>query len=130
MKKLRAEINGENRNQPSYAVHKTIDGVVERRFTYVQSRYFYCHFYEQLAKETVDFKKLQHYLDEGINLRIVGYDGYNVTKDLYTHYTDPTKAFGHELVLYSLLVIANPSDYPWNVYKANHAELYDNMISA
>lgn len=127
MTQLRKSVNGENRNQPLYSVHKTIDGE-ERRFTYVESRYFYCHFYEILAKETSDFAKLKSYLDKGINLLIVGFDGYEVINDLYTHYCDEKKPFGHELVLYSLLTIDDPDNYPWNVYKKRHANLYEKMI--
>ena len=125
---LRKQVNGDNRNQPSYSVHKTIHGE-EKRFTYVESRYFYCYFYETLAKETDDFVKLQALLNKGYNLMIVGYDGYEVNHDLYTHYCDKMKPFGHELVLYSLLMIENTEDYPWNVYKGLHPHLYENMIN-
>jgi len=119
----------ENRNQPLYSVHKTLEGE-ERRFTYVASRYFYCHFYEALAKQTEDFSKLRRYLEEGVNLRIVGYDGYQVSKDLYVHYIDPAKPFGHELVLYTLLVVQDPTQYPWNRYREEHPDLYRDMIVA
>jgi hypothetical protein len=97
----------------------------EKRYSYVESRYFYCHYYEILAKRTADYAKLQRYLDEGINLLIVGYDGYNVTKDLYEHYVDPLKPFGHELVLYTMLMVEDPVHYPWNRYKQEHAQLYE-----
>ena len=126
MDKLRKEIKGENRNAPLYSVHTTLDGI-EKRFTYVQSRYFYCKAYEYLAKQTDDYKKLVKMIKGGINIVICGYDGYEVTKDIYIHYCDPKKAFGHELVLYSLLTITDENDYPWNMYRVNNEKLYDNI---
>jgi NAD-dependent dihydropyrimidine dehydrogenase PreA subunit len=50
-----------------------------------------------------------------------------VTKDIYVHYCDSKKAFGHELVLYSLLTITDEKDYPWNMYRVNNEKLYDNI---
>lgn len=126
MAKLRKEIKGENRNAPLYSVHTTLDGI-EKRFTYVQSRYFYCKAYEYLAKQTEDYKKLVKMIKEGTNIVICGYDGYEVTKDIYVHYCDSKKAFGHELVLYSLLTITEEKDYPWNMYRVNNEKLYDNI---
>lgn len=123
MDKLRKEIKGENRNAPLYSVHTTLFGM-EKRFTYVQSRYFYCKAYEYLAKQTEDYKKLAGMIQGGTNIMICGYDGYEVTKDIYTHYCDPKKAFGHELVLYSLLTIEDEKDYPWNIYRVDNEKLY------
>ncbi len=120
MAQLRKEIKGANRNAPLYSIHETVDGK-EKRFTYVESRYFYCCMYEKLAKQTAEFKKLQSYLDKGINLIICGYDAYDVTHNMYTHYCDPTKAFGHELVLYTLLTT---DEYPWRLYREQHKNIY------
>ncbi len=33
-------------------------------------------------------------------------------------YRDPGHPFGHELCLYSMLTISEPSNYPWNLYLA------------
>jgi hypothetical protein len=126
MKKLRKEINGENKNAPLYSVHKTLDGV-ERKFTYVQSRYFYSKAYEKLSKNTNDFDKLKEMIKNGTNLQICGYDAYEITDDIYNHYCDPKNAFGHELVLYCLLTIENSDDYPWNVYRKNNKKIYKNI---
>ena len=115
---------GGNRNIPVFSIHIAPNGD-QRRYTYQQSRYFYCHQYELLAKETHDFKKLCYWLANGYDLQIVGYDGYPITKTLMEHYMDPEKPFGHELVLYSLLSIRNPVDYPWNVFYRQNRELYD-----
>lgn len=74
------------------------------------------------------FKKLKKYIDNGLNIQILGYDGYPVEKSLYEHYLDESKPFGHELVLYSMLTVETPSDYPWNKYYINHSEIYENVI--
>jgi hypothetical protein len=116
-----------NVNIPLFSMYYDKDGK-EHRYTYIQCRYFYCHWYEKLAKETDDYKKLINKINNGYNLQIVGYDGYNPTKDLYEHYLDSTRPFGHELVLYSLLVIDNPDNYPWNIYYNKYNNIYKNVI--
>lgn len=126
MKKLREQVNGQNRNQPLYSIHLTLDGE-KRRFTYVESRYFYCKAYEVLAKKTKDFGYLRKLRENGTHLMICGYDAYEVTRPLYDHYCDEVKAFGHELVLYTLLTVKDPVEYPWNVYREKHADLYRNI---
>jgi hypothetical protein len=128
MKKLRADVNGENRNAPLFSVFLDTKGD-ERKFTYVQCRYFYCKAYEILAKRTGEYKKLLQMITSGKNIMICGYDAYDVTKDLYEHYIDPTNPFGHELVLYSLLTItpSGESEYPWDKYRKENSKLYKNM---
>ena len=126
------EVKKGNRNIPLFSVFYNQDGE-EVRYNYLQSRYFYCHWYEKLAKEEHDFALLNKLLDEGFNLLIIGYDGYEVdegdsTEILWQHYNDTTRPFGHELVLYTLLVIENPEDYPWNRYYREHPEYYTNVI--
>ncbi len=122
----RKQVNGKNKNAPLYSVHETLDGE-ERRFTYVQSRYFYCKAYEYLAKKTQDFVTLQNYIKQGYNLVICGYDAYPITQSLYECYCDETKAFGHELALYVLLTVDDASKYPWNVYREQHLDVYDGI---
>lgn len=99
---------GKNKNIPAYAVWRDPDRKVVK-LTYIQSRQLYCHYYQKLATQTQDYLKLKKKLQEGYNLNIVGYDGYPVTKSLEEHYLDPSRPFGHELVLYSLLV----GEHPW-----------------
>lgn len=115
-----------NRNIPLYSMYQADDGEW-RRFTYVQSRLFYCKMYEKLAKRTERFKKLHNLLKEGVSLQIVGYDGYEVTKTLFQHYEDASRPFGHEMVLYSLLKCDDPSKYPWNMYLEKHPDLYQGI---
>jgi len=117
-----------NVNLPLFSLYYDKDGN-ERRYTYIQSRYFYCHWYETLAKRQPEYILLIDLLKQGYNLQIVGYDGYPVTKDLYTHYLDPDKPFGHELVLYSMLYFHNETEkYPWNQYYQKYHSIYDGVI--
>jgi len=44
------------------------------------------------------------------------------------HYLDKSKPFGHELVLYTMLVVSDSKDYPWNIYYKNNKKLYENVI--
>ena len=96
-------------------------------FDYIQSRFFYCHYYEKLAMKTPEFAKLKDILENGYNLQIFGYDGYNIDRDIYQHYT-AAKPFGHELVLYCLLMIYNKEEYPWNIYYKENQGIYNNII--
>ena len=109
--------------KPLYAINFWSNGIM-KKYTYVESRYFYCHWYEKLAKETKSFKKLKEFQERGVNLQIVGYDGHAIEKGLYDYYIDDSRPFGHELVLYSMLTIENEEEYPWNVYKIKHKSLY------
>ena len=57
---------------------------------------------------------------------ICGYDAYQPDPaKLYEHYCDPSRPFGHELVLYTLLSVKDREDYPWRRYYREHSELYD-----
>jgi hypothetical protein len=115
---------GGNKNVPLFSLHIKPSGVAQR-YTYIESRYFYCSQYELLAKQTAEFAELRRQLDAGYNLQIVGYDGYEVTKTPWEHYNDASRPFGHELVLYCLLAIEDPHDYPWRRFYREHTELYE-----
>ena len=77
---------------------------------------FYCAFYENIVKNLDDFKILQEKINNGYNLQICGYDAYDVNTDIETCYKDTKKQFGHELVLYTMLVYPQ-EEYPWKKYK-------------
>ena len=109
--------------RPLYSVHSDSNGV-EKQYTWVQSRYFYCHFYEQLVQNNDDLKMLRKKLKDGINIQITGFDGWNVTRPLDEYYESTERPFGHELVLYTLLTVLDPKQYPWNVYYMKHKDLY------
>lgn len=128
MNEMRKKIpNLLNRNAPLFSVHETLNGE-ERRFSYVQSRYFYCKAYERLAKEKDSYQNLRDMLRNGENLIICGYDARDIEgQDLDAVYSDPKHAFGHELALFSLLTIENEVDYPWNRYRRNNPDIYENI---
>lgn len=109
--------------KPNFSVFYSKKGV-EKRYNYIECRYFYCYWYRKLVEKKADFKKLQQMLRDGYNLQIIGYDGYPITKSLYEHYIDPAKPFGHELVLYSLLV----GEYPWEIYREKYPDKYIDMF--
>lgn len=116
-----------NINIPEFSMYYDKYGK-EHRYNYLQSRYFYCHFYEILAKQEPDFIALKKMIKNGYNLNICGYDGYNVTNDLMTCYTDISKPFGHELVLYTLLTKENVDEYPWNIFYKENKKIYADVI--
>ena len=116
-----------NVNIPEFSVYYDKDGK-EHRYGYLECRYFYCHFYELLAKKEPDFIKIKDMIKNGVNINIQGFDGYNVTSDLWDHYNDISKPFGHELVLYTILIEDNPSKYPWNRFYKENKIIYHNVI--
>jgi hypothetical protein len=116
-----------NRNAPLYSLHLNLDGVPQR-FSYVQSRYFYCCAYEALAREQTEFRVLRKLLGEGVNLMICGYDARPVDEGgLDAMYADASKPFGHELVLYAMLTVEEPLNYPWHRYRRANALVYENV---
>jgi len=124
VKKLK---NSDNINIPLFSVYYDKEGN-ERRFNYLQCRYFYCHWYEKIVKTLEDFKFLKSKLENGYNLNIVGYDGYSIEKDLYEHYLDISKPFGHEMVLATMLIVENSNEYPWNKFKTENKEIYKDLF--
>jgi hypothetical protein len=116
-----------NVNVPEFSVYYTKNGE-ERRYNYLQCRYFYCHYYESLAQKEPDFTRLNKKINEGYNINIVGYDGYQVTKSIWDCYNDTSKPFGHELVLYTMLIEQNPKKYPWNIFYEKNKDLYKNIF--
>lgn len=84
------------------------DKNVPHKLTYIESRYFYCTYYEQLTRKLPDFKELQKLHKEGFNLNICGYDAFPI-EDITEAYLNPKHPFGHERVLYALL----SGERPW-----------------
>jgi hypothetical protein len=121
------DLKQKNKNIPEFSLRSDSCGR-HFRFTYLESRFFYCSMYERRAKEEKDFKELKDKIRNGVNLEILGFDAYPVTSPLQTHYEDISRPFGHELVLYCLLTINESKDYPWNVYFEKHKELYASFV--
>lgn len=117
------------KNIPLCSIYYTKTGSTPMEFTYLESRWFYCHYYELLVEKTAQFAELKQLLESGTNINIVGYDGYDVTQSLWTHYNDTTRPFGHELVLYSLLLVGdNKDELPWNIYYAQNLNKYEPLF--
>tara|TARA_R110001632_G_scaffold211680_1_gene337233 strand:+ start:1665 stop:2864 length:1200 start_codon:yes stop_codon:yes gene_type:complete len=99
----------------------------QKLFKYVESRQFYCNFYERLVVKEKEYKRLKNLVKKGLNLIIIGYDGldiedYGKKTDTFKEkieklYLDRTRPFGHELCLVTMLAFENPEDYPWRKYK-------------
>lgn len=107
--KIRHKFTG--KDKPEYFVWLDKNGK-EHHLNHVESRQFYCTFYERLASQTDDYKKLAQMILNGYNLCLCGYDAHelgNIEED----YLDTTKPFGHERVLYCMLI----GEYPWRKHK-------------
>jgi len=116
-------------NKPMYSVHETPTGE-ERHYTYLESRYFYCHQMETLISSTrpAQWSQLLDLLVRGYALQIVGYDAYTPRATdpdtLYEHYLDETRPFGHEMVILTMLCVDDTEQRPWNRFRREHAEIY------
>jgi hypothetical protein len=107
-----------NKNIPKFFVWVDRDGK-EHHLTYVESRQFYCTFYDRLARVQPAYARLCRMIDRGTNVEICGYDAHPLAKDetIEDAYLDPTKPFGHERVLYAMLVTADENELPWRKHK-------------
>lgn len=118
-----ANPKAKNRNIPKCFVWVGKDGT-PHEIDYVTSRQFYCNFYTQAVTQSAEFAQLEAMLAKGYNITLHGYDGYQPDDDtpeaLEQHYLDPSRPFGHELVLYTLLKYP-PEHWPWR----KHSQLYD-----
>lgn len=123
----KAYVQGVNAvNTPMFAV-QFVHGE-ERHYSYVESRYFYCTQMEQLASQTAAYAQLVEYLVHGYALEIFGYDAYEPDgvdpESLYRHYCDPSRPFGHEMVILTLLALT-ADDYPWRRFARANPGLYE-----
>lgn len=102
-----------NKNIPLYFLWVSKDGK-ENRLTYVESRQFYCTFYERLVTVQPAFLRLKQMWISGYDIEICGYDGHPMPEnDVEAAYLDSTKPFGHERVLAAILL----EKCPWHKYK-------------
>ena len=94
--------------------------------TYLECRYMYCREYQRLVVQESEFSTLRKMIEqEGCNVQLIGYDAYDVgQKTPYECYLDTSRPFGHELVLYTLLVESDPEQYPWNRYRRENPQVY------
>lgn len=87
--------DAQNPNIPLYFVWVDQDGQ-EHRLSYVESRQFYCHFYEQMVRGLADYKIICQMLADGYNLQICGYDArWPLEHDSFEEvYLNPARPFG------------------------------------
>lgn len=127
-KKITKNSNERNPNIPLYSVYYDSSGK-EHRFTYRECRYFYCKVYERLTRGSPILQYLKDLIRSGYNLQIVGYDGYDIdpNKSLLDYYYDTSSPFGHELVLYTLLVEEDYRNFPWNIEYERNKNIYEGV---
>ncbi len=96
--KKKVDSNG-NKNVTLYSLWGT------QKLSYIQSRKFiYCPIYADLVVKTKAYQKLKKKLNNGENILLLEYDGYDRgTRSLHECFNDVTKPFGHGLVLECLL---------------------------
>jgi len=75
------------------------------KLSYMEARRkIYCPLYAEKVVETEAYKKIKKLVDDGYNVQILGFDGYDYEgKTLKECFEDVSKPFGHELVLCCLL---------------------------
>lgn len=114
-----ADGKGQKKNIPLYFLWIEKDGIMNK-LGYIQSRQFYCNFFERLASEQEDFKELLRLHEEGTNLQICGYDAYAFEdgQSIEENYLDASRPFGHEKVVYTMLKLWDtPEKFPWRLHK-------------
>ena len=108
------------KDRPAYFVWLDKATGKEHHLNYIQSRQFYCVFYERLATKQQDFAKLKARHQQGEQLAICGFDAFPIpqltAKGIEAAYLDPAHPFGHERVLLALLLLP-PDQLPWNKHK-------------
>ena len=121
-----------NKNKPVFSIWVDKDGR-EHRISYIESRQFYCTFYERLVKREEQYETLRNEVENGTNIQICGYDARNMKDDMQDYetnkkninhmYKDESTPFGHEMVLYSILILKE-EDYPWKIQREEMGFLY------
>ena len=115
--------NKKNKNIPLFFVWKD-KNEKEHHLTYIESRQFYCTFYEREAWKNEKYIDLHQMNAVGYNIEICGYDGnpmidYNseisIEDQIIQAYLDDKVPFGHERVLATMLLI-EPCFYPWKIF--------------
>lgn len=106
-------------DRPVYSVWTDKNGSTYS-IDYITSRQFYCTFYERMVTKEQDFIQLKKWRESGYNLAIQGYDAYEMepnVKSIEEVYLNTSRPFGHERVLFTMLVLEKEEDYPWRKHK-------------
>jgi len=91
---------GINRNIPLFSYWNG------ERLLYLEARKkIYCPLYAEYVVKTKAYKELEKMINDGYNVQIIGYDGYDFGgKQLRECFNDISVPFGHELVLACVLL--------------------------
>lgn len=109
--------------RPNQCLYSMLCG---RKFSYIEARYFYCRAFELSKAANSNFARVRALLAKGIDVNIVGYDAPHegaTPESLSTRYEDPSRPFGHELVIFSMIAL-QPEARPWTQYARAHPETY------
>lgn len=111
---------GSNANACAFSVFVNPQTGQVKRYSYLESRIFYCSFYEMLARRTLEYAHLEALLARGASLLIAGYDAIDVDEPVTAQqinqwYADPAQPFGHEKVLFAML----NNVMPWHLVPVN-----------
>ena len=109
---------------PEYTLFTWPNGE-HHRYTYVQAKYFFCKWYEFLARDQYDFKRLKSVIFTE-KILLVGPYGHNVS-NIYAMYLGEFP-FMAEHTLYSMLTIDDPEQYPWNLYFNKFRSIYPDTL--
>lgn len=115
---------GTKKNVPLYSIWRNETG--NHKISYIESRQFYCTFYQKAVQEMNEYKDLLEMLKNGYHLQICGYDAFPISWDesfqnsWEESYKDSSKPFGHERVLTCMLIydMNGIADYPWIKFKS------------
>ncbi len=97
----------------------------EHHLSYIESRQFYCNFYERLVKKTKQYKKVKKLIDLRASIQLCGPDAFEIEglsnesgliKSIEKCYLDSSHPFGHERVLFTMFLLKE-ENYPWRKYK-------------
>jgi hypothetical protein len=97
----------------------------ERRYTFLEARFFFCHYYELLVRNKPDFLRLKTLKEDRFNLQLAGC--IFVSKTPIEHYIQDKANFDQSMILYCMLTIDDPNNYPWRV-ASRFGDLYKDMI--
>ncbi|RUP51332.1 hypothetical protein BC936DRAFT_148723 [Jimgerdemannia flammicorona] len=77
----------------------------QEKLTFLEARKrIYCSVYASIVKKTKAYRELERLLNEGQNVQILGYDGYDRGNKTWEEcLNDLSRPFGHEMVLAALL---------------------------
>lgn len=107
---------GENNDNPMYCWW------LGEAMPYVEARCkMYIPMYADLASKTPAFKALKKLVEDGNDVLLIGYDGYEVEKPLIEYLRDPSVRFGHELVLAAML----RGEEPWKELYPDTERVWD-----